>query len=156
MADVSCDFAKTRRDIEAVKQIFLEYLRFVEDFLGEDLGFQGTEKEFADFSGTYDCLVLGKLDGKPVAACGIKRLSDTDCELKRLYCRLEGRGYGFGQNLTALCISEARKLGYRRILLDTNPGLTYANRIYEVLGFVDIEKYYENPLTESRYMALAL
>ena len=42
------------------------------------------------------------------------------------------------------------------MLLDTNRDLVAANAIYEKLGFTDIEKYYDNPLGCSRYMALDL
>ena len=86
----------------------------------------------------------------------LKKFSPSECELKRLYCRPEGRGYGFGMKLTLACLAEARQQGYKRILLDTNRDLIHANKIYEYLGFKDIQKYYENPLICSRYMALDL
>lgn len=148
--------ANTPNDIAAVKTIFLEYLQFIQDVLGEDLEFQGTEKEFAGFPETYDQLFIAKLDGEPMGGCGLKRFSDTECELKRLYCRPAGRGHNFGRKLTQACIDQARNSGYKRMLLDTNRDLAAANAIYEFLGFRDIEKYYENPLACSRYMALDL
>jgi len=40
--------------------------------------------------------------------------------------------------------------------LDTDPGLKQANIIYDNLGFQDIERYYDNPMGCSRYMALTL
>ena len=156
MANSHVGIAKSAADIAAVKAIFLEYLEFVAAFLGETLDFQDTAKEFATFPDTYDHVFIGRLDGAPVAACGLKPFAGQDCELKRLYCRVSGRGHGLGARLTKLCIDEARALGYKRMLLDTNPGLHNANKIYEDLGFLDIEKYYENPLPHSRYMALSL
>ncbi len=44
--------AKTDEQIAAVKALFLDYLRFVEAYLGQSLSFQGTESEFADFPQT--------------------------------------------------------------------------------------------------------
>lgn len=148
--------ARTAEDIAAVKDIFLEYMRFIEAYLGESLGFQGTEKEFADFPQTYDALFLAKLKGQPVAACGLKPFKRGICELKRLYSRPDGRGHELGQKLTLAAIDEARRRGYKDMYLDTDPGLTHANRIYEKLGFKDIERYYDNPMGCSRYMALTL
>lgn len=148
--------ARTAEDIAAVKDIFLEYMRFIEAYLGESLGFQGTEKEFADFPQTYDALFLAKLNGQPVAACGLKPFKRGICELKRLYSRPAGRGHELGQKLTLAAIDEARRRGYKDMYLDTDPGLTHANRIYENLGFKDIERYYDNPMGCSRYMALTL
>jgi len=156
MANLQIDFAKTDNDIEHVKALFLEYLEFIEDTLGESLCFQDTEREFKDLRAMYDDLFLATLDGQPVAACGLKRFSDTECELKRLYCRPAGRGHGLGEKLTVKCMDEGRNQGYSRMLLDTNRDLVAANAIYEKLGFKDIEKYYENPLGCSRYMALDL
>ena len=156
MAKLTIDFARSDEDVDHVKDLFLEYLKFIEDVLGESLCFQDTEREFKDLRAMYDDMFLAKLNGKPVAACGLKRFSETECELKRLYCRPSGRGHGLGEKLTVKCMEEGRRQGYTRMLLDTNRDLVAANAIYEKLGFTDIEKYYENPLGCSRYMALDL
>ena len=153
---VTLQIAQSPSDIAAVKAIFLEYMGFIENYLGESLNFQGTEKEFAEFPDIYDALFLAKLKGAPVAACGIKPFKPGICELKRLYCRPEGRGHHLGQKLTEAAILEARKMGYAQMFLDTDPGLTHANKVYETLGFEDIERYYDNPMGCSRYMALTL
>ena len=155
-SSITLNIAQTPEDIAAVKAIFLEYMAFIEDYLGESLNFQGTDKEFADFPATYDALLLAKLSDKPVAACGIKPFKRGICELKRLYCRPEGRGHQLGRKLTEAAIIEARKLDYKTMYLDTDRGLTHANSVYEALGFEDIERYYNNPMGCSRYMALTL
>lgn len=147
--------AETPDDITAVRDIFIEYLRFVENYLGQSLSFQGTDKEFADFPQTYDALFLATLDGAPVAACGIKPFKDKICELKRLYCKPSGRGHGLGYKLSQAAIETAKSLGYETMYLDTDHGLTHANAVYERLGFRDIEKYYDNPM-DSRFMGLGL
>lgn len=155
MPEPSVRHAESATDIAQVRAIFLEYLHFVERYLGQDLSFQGTAKEFADFPQTYDALFLAELEGAPVAACGVKPFKPGICELKRLYCRPAGRGHGLGLQLCKAAIATARDLGYQHIYLDTDHGLTHANAIYEALGFQDIEKYYDNPM-ESRFMALTL
>lgn len=147
--------AVTSSEIDAVRDIFIEYLAFVEAYLGQTLSFQGTGKEFADFPQTYDVLFLAKLDGAPMAACGVKPFKPGICELKRLYCRPAGRGQGLGLKLCEAALIAARDFGYKTIYLDTDHGLTHANHIYEQLGFQDIEKYYDNPM-DSRFMALEL
>lgn len=155
-SSVTIDIAQSADDIAAVKAIFLEYMAFIEDYLGESLGFQGTEKEFADFPNTYDALLLAKINGEPMAACGLKPFKTGICELKRLYCRPNGRGHQLGLKLTDATIIKARHHGYKEMYLDTDPGLTHANAVYEALGFKDIERYYDNPMGCSRYMALKL
>ena len=155
ISNIQISEAKNPADIAAVRAIFLEYLEFVEDYLGQDLSFQGTAKEFADFPQTYDALFLAQIDGTPLAACGLKPLKPGICELKRLYCRPAGRGYGLGLKLSQAALEKARTLNYAAIYLDTDHGLTHANAIYETLGFQDIDKYYDNPM-DSRFMALDL
>jgi len=147
--------AQTEDEIAAVKTVFLDYLSFVEDFLGESLGFQGTSKEFATFPHIYDRLWLAEYQGNVVGACGIKPFEGDICELKRLYVRPSGRGHALGRQLTQAALAGAKALGYSTMYLDTNAGLTHANAIYEALGFEDIPSYYDNPLGDSsRYMAL--
>ncbi len=148
--------AKSESDIAAVKDIFLEYISFIEDFLDVSLDFQGTNQEFATFPQAYETLWLAKLGGEPVAACGVKNFKPGICELKRLYCRPGGRGHRLGLKLTEAAINHARNSGYRQMYLDTDPGLKQANIIYDNLGFQDIERYYDNPMGCSRYMALTL
>ena len=149
--------AETPAEIADVRAVFLDYLAFVEDFLGASLDFQGTQAEFADFPHTYDALWLASVDGAPVGACGLKPFAPGICELKRLYVRPEGRGHGLGERLTRAAVDGARDHGYGTMYLDTNAGLVHANAIYERLGFTDIPPYYDNPLGEtSRYMALGL
>ena len=139
-----------------MKAVFLDYMAFIEDYLGESLGFQGTEAEFATFPSVYDALFLARIDGAAVAACGIKPFKPGICELKRLYCRPAGRGHNLGRRLTEAAISYASDAGYGQMFLDTDAGLTHANTIYEALGFKDIDRYYDNPMGCSRYMALPL
>jgi len=155
MSDIQIRRALTPHDIAAVREIFIEYLEFIESFLGQSLAFQGTGKEFADFPQIYDALYLATLNDLPVAACGIKPFKVEICELKRLYCRPGARGHGAGLKLSQAAIQAARDHGYRTIYLDTDHGLTQANVIYEKLGFRDIDKYYDNPM-DSRFMALTL
>lgn len=156
MTSAEIYIAQSDIDIAAVKDVFLEYIEFIEAYLGQSLGFQGTDKEFANFPVSYDALILGRIGGAAVGACGVKPFQDDICELKRLYCRPAGRGHNLGEKLMQKALSAARQLGYNTIYLDTDPGLVHANRIYERLGFTDIERYYENPMGCSRYMALKL
>ena len=147
--------AETDAQIAAVKSLFLDYLRFIEAYLGQSLSFQGTQTEFADFPQTYDALWLAIHKDQPVGAVGLKPFKDKTAELKRLWVSPEARGLNLGETLCVTCIEGAKQHGYTRLLLDTDRGLNHANAIYERLGFTDIERYYDNPM-DSRFMALDL
>ncbi|MEP6342023.1 MAG: GNAT family N-acetyltransferase [Maricaulaceae bacterium] len=151
MSKVTIETATTPEDIEAVKQLFLEYLKFVEGYLGQGLEFQKTDEEFTTFPAFYDALYVAKINGTPVAACGLKPFRGSICELKRLYCQPTARGKGFGHALIKLCLDDAKNRHYTKIYLDTDHGLVHANAIYEAFGFKDIQRYYDNPM-DSRFM----
>ncbi len=156
MSEAEIVIASSREEVSAVKAIFLEYLEFIEDLLGAPLDPVSTKREFEIFPEGYDQLYLALINNKPVAACGVKTFKPGICELKRLYCRPEGRGHNLGVRLTEASINGAQKAGFTHIYLDTDPKLTHAIKIYEDLGFEYIERYYEKPNGCSRFMALAL
>lgn len=142
------------QDVEAVRDIFLQYISFIEDYLGQSIGFQNTEEEFKTFPSMYRALFIARLNGQPVGACGLKAFAPDISELKRLYVLSAGRGHNLGERLTRAAIEYSAKAGFSKIYLDTDPGLTQANSIYERLGFADIPRYYDNPMGCSRYMQL--
>ena len=147
--------AETDDETGAVRALFLDYLRFIEAYLGQSLDFQDTEREFADFPHTYHALWLAELDGRAVGAVGLKPFDAARGELKRLWVAPEARGHGLGEALCRACVEAARARGYRALLLDTDRGLVHANAVYERLGFADVPRYYDNPM-DSRFMSLDL
>ena len=66
------------------------------------------------------------------------------------------RGLGLGRAMALRIISRAREAGYREMLLDTLPFLTAAQALYRSLGFCEIERYNDSPMTGSTYMLLRL
>ena len=76
--------------------------------------------------------------------------------MKRLYVRPEAQGRGLGRALVERVLAEARALGYARVLLDTLPQMGTAQRLYERLGFRDVEPYRPNPVPGARFLALDL
>lgn len=60
--------------------------------------------------------------------------ADT-CELKKMYFLKELRGLGMGSQLVDLCLSEARKKGFRVMYLETVERMVAANHLYVKKGF---------------------
>jgi len=156
MGDLTIIKAISSADIQAVKTIFLNYIEFIEGVLGQGLDFQDTKREFATFPDMYHFLLLASLDDCPVAACGVKPFKKDICELKRLYALPDGRGHGLGKKLTVEAMDEARRQGYKEMYLDTDPQLAHAVKIYQELGFTEIDRYYDNPMGCSLYMKKTL
>ena len=129
------------------------------------LDFQDVDAELAqlatEYGGDRGALFLAVADepgpGDPVGVVGIRMIDDGLAELKRMYLRPEGRGRGLGRRLAEHAIAAARRFGAKRVALDTDQAsMVEANALYEKLGFVDIDRYRENPLACARFMALDL
>jgi GNAT superfamily N-acetyltransferase len=81
-----------------------------------------------------------------VCSGGVKRLSDQECEIKRMYVVPEARGLGLGGELLAALESAATELGYRVARLDTGPRQPKAERMYRLAGYPPIANFNGNPV----------
>ena len=134
-------------DTEIVRGLLREYA----DSLGVDLSFQDFESEIADPLGFYELVLLAE-DG----CVALRRIDERTCEMKRLYVRPTARGSGLGRRLAEAVITAGRERGYERMLLDTLPTMATAQRLYESLGFREIEPYYDSPVPGTRFLELTL
>lgn len=101
-------------------------------------------------------LLLAYREGAPVATVGVRRFSSDTCEMKRLYVRNRWRGEGLGRKLALAAAQAGRRLGYRRMVLDTLQTMTEARALYRSLGFTEIPPYYANPLPGVSYLEKTL
>ena len=92
-----------------------------------------------------------------LAGCiGLKKIDETNCEMKRLYVRPQFRGKQIGNVLVRRIIDDAKEIGYHIMLLDTLPFLESALHMYQKFGFYEIESYNDSPMENSIYMKLEL
>ena len=158
MASASTAVSQVRspQEIETVRTLFLEYAAE----RGLDLEFQGFGTEVATLPGAYapprGILLLACADGVPVGCVGVRHSEPDVAELKRLYLRSAGRGSGLGRTLVTTALEWARASGYRRIRLDTVPGMEVAQRLYRSLGFREIPAYRHNPIPGVKFFELDL
>jgi GNAT superfamily N-acetyltransferase len=80
-----------------------------------------------------------RLDGQPVG-CGALRVlegewAERTAELKRMYVRPEGRGRRIGAAVLDGLLAEARRLGVRRVVLETGRRQHEALALYQRAGF---------------------
>src|SRR5262245_23458784 len=100
--------------------------RLVEEYAASlhlDLGFQDFEREVNDLASQYGppdgAFLLAQRNGALVGCVGLRKFSEGVCEMKRMYVVPASRGHGVGRALAEGIVSRARRLGYRRMLLDT-------------------------------------
>ena len=136
--------------------LFREYA----EGLGVDLCFQDFENELRTLPGAYapphGALLLAEVEGEPAGCVVVRPLEAGICELKRLYLRAAYRRTGLGRALTEAALDAAREMNYSRIRLDTLPDMQTAQRLYESLGFYDIQPYYDSPIPGKRCLEAVL
>lgn len=97
------------------------------------------EKDLADVTATYaspDSVFLLALDnGLLIATGGVLHLSDSDCELRRLYVEADRRRQGVASTLVGELLDFIRKRSYKRILLEVGPEMKDTIKGYGRYGF---------------------
>ena len=143
-------------ELLAVRALIREYAGGV----GVPLDFQDFDREVAELPGAYapprGALLVARAAGGLEGCVALRPLGGDSCEMKRLFVRPAARGTGLGERLALAVIAEARRLGYRRMRLDTLPSMGTAQSLYARLGFCDIDAYTANPIPGTRFLELEL
>ena len=103
--------------------------------LGRDLSFQNIDDELKNPAKKYipseGEILVAIIDNKVVGMVAYHRLTDTCCEMKRLYVKPECRGMKLGEKLIQNIISNSVKAGYKEMVLDTIKPLKSAIYLYK-------------------------
>jgi len=99
--------------------------------------------------------LVGWSGDEPVGCGAIRRLDDGSAEIKRMYVVPDRRGRGYGRKLLHALIDEARRLGIRRVVLETGNRQLGALALYRSYGFVEIPAYGEYVNSPSTSVCMA-
>lgn len=142
--------------LEHARELFAEY----QVGLGIDLCFQGFDEELRSLPGRYgppSGALMVVYDGEQPVACGaVREIGVGISEMKRLYIRPTFRQHGLGRKISEMLIAKAVDLGYRVMRLDTLRRLEPAVKLYESLGFREVEPYNYNPEPDIAYYEISL
>lgn len=148
---------QSEKDLAEVAELFREYA----EWLAIEVSSCKIEKTISAFPGQYGppdgCLLLARQDGRSAGCVALRRFDDDTCEMKRLHVRPAYRGRGIGKALAAEIIDEARRLGYRKMRLDSIADrMKEAVSLYRSLGFREISPYGDHPEGCTLFMELDL
>lgn len=155
-AQITYRHAKTSRDFEVAKALFIEYGQS----LHMDLSFQNFDDELNElpkrYGGSTGDLILAYVDQQLAGGIAIHRFESGVAEMKRLYVRTQFRSLGLGHELVARILASAQSMGYKTVRLDTIPQMKAAQKIYREAGFKKIAPYRYNPVAGTIYLECSL
>jgi len=142
--------------IALARQLFTEYAQS----LGFPLDFQDFDRELENLPGDYatpeGCIYLCRIDDTIAGCTALRKIEENICELKRMYVKPKFRRKGMGKVMAQEIIRRAKKIGYKKMRLDTLKTMKTALNIYKSLGFKEILPYRFNPLKDAVYLELEL
>ena len=148
--------AENEQDFLDAKALILEYVTW----LNVDLSFQNFDQEMATLKEMYSkptgALFLAMSNNKAIGVVGLRKFSDKECEIKRMFVQPNNRGLGIGKLLITNCIATAKVLKYDTLKLDTINLMKSAIKLYKENGFKEIPAYRFNPDAGARYFELNL
>ena len=143
--------------LNTVRQMFVDYQKE----LDADLCFQSFNQELSQPLKKYGApkgkLLVAYYNDEIAGCVALAPMLSADiCEMKRLYVKPDFRNLSIGKRLVQEIIAEAKKLGYRKMRLDTLKKLQPAITLYEAFGFQRRSAYYHNPLNDVVFMEMEL
>jgi DNA-binding MarR family transcriptional regulator len=101
-----------------------------------------------DMTPPHGWFFVARLDGRAVGCGALIRLSAEEGEVKRVWTAPEARGLGVARRVVAAIEATARGAGLKTLKLDTNRALKEAHALYRKLGYVETERYNDNPYAD--------
>jgi GNAT superfamily N-acetyltransferase len=80
-------------------------------------------------------------DGLPLGCGGVRQLSETEAEVKRMFVRPESRGSGVSTAVLARIEEYGRERGWQRLLLETGDRQPDAVRFYTREGYEPVPRF---------------
>jgi ribosomal protein S18 acetylase RimI-like enzyme len=109
-----------------------------------DGGFDPGQPGYANSKDSGEFFVARRSES--VVGCGaVKKHARGIAEIKRMWVAPTARGQGVATALLAALESEARRLGYTQVVLDTNKALTEAHALYRKAGYRETARFNDNP-----------
>jgi GNAT superfamily N-acetyltransferase len=153
MADIVIRPAVSEDDIAIVRRLMQAYGEYLGDSPGgaANICLEGYARELESLPSGYIVLLLALVDGVAAGCVALRQINREEraCEMKRLWVDSAFRGLRLGRLLVEAAIAWAQHERFEAMYLDTVPAaMPEANRLYQSMGFVPVERYNKNPLAD--------
>ncbi len=155
---IGISVARTPEERAAARELAEETIANMAERLAlPDTHFEDERAHFDEwYGGERGRSLLATVEGRPAGVVVIRDVGDGTAELRRMYVRPAYRRRGLARALVRSVVEEARKLGYRRVLLMTSDEFEGAAPLYESEGFTRVPPYREASARASVAFALEL
>lgn len=158
MPEIEFAQVQTEAQKQEAASVIREYLDSLADRLARDYGLpfdsdgmiRSDLTDPSKFHPPDGRFYLATCDARTAGVGCLKRLGTDVGELQRLYVRPLFRGRGVGRTIAARLVDEARRIGYRRLRLQSLEFLEAAHALYRSLGFREVEAYDHNGMAAYR------
>ena len=113
-----------------------------------DSGYEASRAAPVDddqFTPPNGVFIVARLDGRVVGCGALKRPLPQTGEIKRLWIDPSTRGLGIGRKLLTALEDAAGDLGMDKVRLDSNYALTEAIALYKTSGYIEVERFNDDP-----------
>ena len=122
---------------------FQRFYRLTEAYYSRIAGGKSKRLAFIPFNASSEIphVLLAYQEETAAGCAGLKRYSETDAELKRLWVEPAFRGRHIAARLMDQIEEKALQMGFRRLILQTRPLMADAVALYEKRGYALIPNY---------------
>jgi len=92
-----------------------------------------------EFAPPWGTLLILREDGESVAGGAFKRYDEQTAEIKRMWTHSSHRRRGLARRVLAELEAEAKRRGYRRLVLTTGPKQPEAAALYLATGYRSVD-----------------
>lgn len=150
MPNVSIHLADTEADFDAARALCYAWIDWQLKTLPEHKDEILRKFEPTKYAETVDNLhkiharpkggiLLAGLDEQPVGCVMYLEMEPDVAEVRRLFVDEAGRGHGLGAALLTRMFEQMRTDGYTKVRFSSARFLTHARKLYEKVGFADIQ-----------------
>lgn len=144
--------AATNEDGEKITALVFDTLReygLSPDPESTDADLKEIEESYFKTGGLFE--VIEDNSGNLVGTVGLYPLDGETCELRKMYFAPELRGRGLGRYVLERTVNNARRLGFKRIRLETASVLEKAIKLYTRFGFKPFDATHKSARCDQTY-----
>lgn len=132
-----------------VKHCMEQYYREISDIMGALFDpALASPPDAGDMRRPKGIFLLALSDGLPVGCVAMKGEGGSVGEIRRMWVSPAARGLGLARKMMHQIEEQARIMGVNTLRLDTNGRLHAARRLYESMGWTEIDRYNTNVYAE--------